>query len=586
MRTPVIGQLTNSPASRTRADTIDDLLGETLRFDGPAHESLPKAWATCDLIVSHLALGATTRLVAPLLADKKTDPGVVVIDEAGRFCIPLVGGHAGGANDLACRIADGIGATPVLTTATDARGIPGLDTLGWATSGDLAGVTRAMLDGLPVEVVRTQPWPLPPLPLNVAERGVERLVRRGTRVTVLPRETPVARIVVSDAAATGAVDDLPTVFLHPRSLVVGVGCNRGTPAAAIAALVEATLAEAGLARQSVVALATVDAKADEPGLLELATSWEIPLSTYPAGELARYDVPNPSAAPAAAVGTPSVAEASVLAWGADLVVTKRKSPEVTCAIGRRPARGRLTIVGLGPGAEDLLTPRARTALTSSALVVGYRPYVEQVRHLLRPGTEVYASAMGTEEERTAFAIDEARKGRSVALVAGGDPAIYAMASPALEQGTEGIDVQVVPGVTAELAASAVLGAPLGHDHVTLSLSDLHTDWAVIEHRLHAAAEGDFVVALYNPRSRTRVTQLPRAIEILGEHRPGTTPVAVVTDASRPAQRIRVTSLEDFDPATVDMHSIVIVGSSSTRMVPTGDGDQFMVTPRDYHWMNA
>ena len=101
MTDPVIGQLTNSPASRARADAIDGLLGETLRFDGPMHESLPKAWASCDLIVSHLALGATMRLVAPLLADKKTDPGVVVVDEAGRFCIPLVGGHAGGANDLA-----------------------------------------------------------------------------------------------------------------------------------------------------------------------------------------------------------------------------------------------------------------------------------------------------------------------------------------------------------------------------------------------------------------------------------------------------------------------------------------------------
>jgi len=586
MTDPVIGQLTNSPAARARADAIDALLGETLRFDGPMHESLPKAWASCDLIVSHLALGATMRLVAPLLADKKTDPGVVVVDEAGRFCIPLVGGHAGGANDLARRIADGIGATPVLTTATDARGIPGLDTLGWPTSGDLAGVTRAVLDGRPVELVRTQPWPLPALPVNVAERGVDRLERRGVHVTVLPHATPVARIVVSDAAPSDATDDLPTVLLHPRSLVLGVGCNRGTPAEAIAALLEATLAEAGLARASVVELATVDAKADEPGLRELAQRWGIPLSTYPADKLAGYDVPNPSAAPAAAVGTPSVAEASVLAAGADLVVPKRKTRDVTCAIGRRPARGRLLIVGLGPGAEDLLTPRARAALASSALVVGYRPYVEQVRHLLRPGTEVFATGMGTEEERTGFAIDEARKGRAVALVAGGDPAIYAMASPALEQGTEGIDVEVVPGVTAELAASAILGAPLGHDHVTLSLSDLHTDWAVIERRLQAAAEGDFVVALYNPRSRTRVTQLPRALEILGAHRPGSTPVAVVTDASRPDQSCRVWTLVDFDPSSVDMHSIVIVGSSSTRMVPTGDGDQFMVTPRDYHWMNA
>ena len=140
-------------------------------------------------------------------------------------------------------------------------------------------------------------------------------------------------------------------------------------------------------------------------------------------------------------------------------------------------------------------------------------------------------------------------------------------------------------MTAELAASAILGAPLGHDHVTISLSDLHTDWYTIERRLHAAAAGDFVVALYNPRSKKRLAHLPRALEILGARRPPTTPVAVVQDASRPNQNHRVAALADFDPDWVDMHSIVIVGSSTTKLVPTGQGASAMVTPRDYHWMN-
>lgn len=357
-----------------------------------------------------------------------------------------------------------------------------------------------------------------------------------------------------------------------------MGCNRGTTRDQLAALLDSTLTEAGLAKASIAALTSVDAKADEPGLRELADELGVPFTTHAAEVLADIDVPNPSDAPARAVGTPSVAEAAVLASGADLVVPKRKTPDATCAIGRLRPRGKLYIVGLGPGADDLLTPRARTALAASAMVVGYRPYVAQVRHLLRPGTEVSATGMGTEADRTRLAIDEARKGRVVALVAGGDPAIYAMASPTLEQGTEGIDVEVVPGVTAELAASAILGAPLGHDHVTISLSDLHTDWDTIERRLHAAAEGDFVVALYNPRSRKRVRHLPRALEILGAHRPPTTPVAVVQDASRPGENHRVATLADFDPAWVDMHSIVIVGSSTTRMVPTGVGGEFMVTP--------
>lgn len=580
-----IGQLTNSPAARARAHAIDALLGATVRYDGPAGESLPRAWGECDLIISHLALGATTRLIAPLLVNKKTDPGVVVVDEAGHFCVPLVGGHVGGANELARRIADGLGATAVLTTATDALGLPGLDTLGWATSGDLAGVTRAMLDGRPVELVRTQPWPLPALPANVFERGVERVERRGSHVTVIePPSDPVARIIVSDAV--GAAGDVPTVFLHPTSLVVGMGCNRGTSEASLRTLLEATLAEFGLDMRSITALTSVDAKADEVGLIALAASLGVEFVTVPAEELAAIEVPNPSTYAQDAVGTPSVAEASVLSRGAELIVPKRKTPEATCAIGRIAPRGKLFIVGLGPGADDLLTPRAKQALSEVSMVVGYRPYVAQVKALLRPGTEVSATGMGTEEARTSLAIEQARSGRRVALVSGGDPAIYALASPTLELGTDGIDVEVIPGVTAELAASAILGAPLGHDHATISLSDLHTDWETIERRLHAAAEGDFVVALYNPRSKKRITQLPRALEIFAQHRPPSTPVAVVSDASRPEQAYRVAPLSEFDPEWVHMRAIVIVGSSTTRMIPTGLGESAMVTPRDYRWMSS
>lgn len=579
----IIGQLTNSAAARAHADTIDAALGATRRYDGRAGDHLAQAWAECDLIVSHLALGATTRLVAPLLADKKTDPGVVVVDEAARFVVPLVGGHVGGANDLARDVAAALGATAVVTTATDVTEVPGLDTLGWDTTGDLAGVTRALLDGLPVELVREHRWPLPALPTNVREPGVPRFERRGTHATELPDQgEPVARIVVSDAVDSPS--DRPTVTLHPRSLVVGMGCNRDTPVEVLDDLLTQTLTEAGLVRASIAALTSVDAKADEPGLAELAGRLGVPFTTHPAEDLARIVVPNPSDYPAKAVGTPSVAEASVIALGADLIVEKRKNADATIAIGRIAPLGTLAVVGLGPGADDLLTPRARATLRASSVVVGYRPYVAQIRHLLRPGTEVLAIGMGTEEHRIEFAITKAREGRTVSLVCGGDPAVYAMASPVLEKGTEGIRVEVVPGVTAELAASAILGAPLGHDHVTISLSDLHTDWETIERRLQAAAEGDFVVALYNPRSKKRVAHLPRALEILGAHRPADTPVAVVQDASRPAENHRVATLADFDPEWVDMHSIVIVGSSTTRIVPTGRGATAMVTPRDYRWM--
>lgn len=568
MTDAVIGQVTNSIAARRHADDIDKALGvETRRYDGPAVDGLPAAFAECDLVISHLALGATTRIIAPLLADKKTDPGVVVLDEAARFAVPLVGGHGGGANDLARRLS-AIGATPVLTTATDSLGLPALDTLGWAWSGDVAGVTRSLIDGRPVQVVREHPWPLPPLPGFVGEDV----------------DDPVGRIVVSDAVAAAEPDDLPTVRLAPKSLVAGMGCNRGTPASVLREHLERTFAEAGLTLASLVAITSADVKANELGLMELAHSLGVPFVTYPAEVLDAFDVPNPSAVVSAEVGTRSVAEASVMARGADLVVGKQKSPDATCAIGRLPARGKLAIVGLGPGARDLLSPRARDIIQGSSVVVGYAPYVRQIRDLVRPGTEVIATKMGTEEERTAKAIARAREGRQVAFVCGGDPAIYAMASPTLEMGTDGIDVEVVPGITAELAVSAILGAPLGHDHATISLSDLHTDWDTIVHRLRAAAEGDFVVTLYNPRSRTRTMQLPTALDIMREHRPPTTPVAMVEHAGRKRQAVRMSTLAEFDPEWVNMTTLVVIGSSTTKYVTTGGGDQLIVTPRDYQWM--
>ncbi|MBK8437849.1 MAG: precorrin-3B C(17)-methyltransferase [Austwickia sp.] len=583
-QTARIGQIVNAPASRRRADEIDRALDvSTIRYDGPAAEGLPRAWAECDLIVSHLALGATTRLIAPLLADKRTDPGVVVVDEAGRFVVPLVGGHAGGANELARRIAEGLGATAVLTTATDALGVPALDLMGWPYRGDVAAVTRALLDGRPVRLERSQRWPMPPLPDNVTEADRAEPSVDASDGPEAPDAAP--RILVTDRVSNSAgPSSPPTVVLHPPSLVVGMGCNAGTGLDHLETLLRQTLADAELAVESVTALTTIDLKAGELGLVQLAARLGVPLVGFPAAELAAQDVPTPSTVVAGHVGSPSVAEASVLARGAALLVPKQRSSDATCAVGRLPARGRLSVVGLGPGARDLLTPRAVAAIRSARFVVGYGPYVRQIRDLIRPGAQVMASKMGTEADRTAAAIARARAGDPVALVCSGDPAIYAMASPVLEQGTEGIDVEVIPGVTASLAASAILGAPLGHDHATISLSDLHTDWATIERRLLAAAQGDLVTVLYNPRSRTRRAHLPRALEIMTEHRPPDTPVAVVRQACRRQQSVVTATLATFDPEGVDMYSLVVIGSSSTRYVRSGGGETRMVTPRDYQWM--
>jgi cobalt-precorrin 5A hydrolase/precorrin-3B C17-methyltransferase len=260
------------------------------------------------------------------------------------------------------------------------------------------------------------------------------------------------------------------------------------------------------------------------------------------------------------------------------VVPKQTSPHATAAIARRTPRGRLAIVGIGPGARDLLTPRAAAELRRARIVVGLDQYLDQVADLLRPGTVLRSSGLGQEQERAAAAVADAATGHAVALIGSGDAGIYAMGSPALESADATIDVVGVPGVTAALAAAAALGAPLGHDHAMISLSDLHTPWEVIERRVSAAADADLVVCFYNPASRERDWQLRKALAILAAQRPPGTPVGWVRDATRPGQRTGLATLATFDPAVIDMRTMVIVGSSRTRLFAGR-----MVTPREYRW---
>ncbi|MFG1670312.1 precorrin-3B C(17)-methyltransferase [Streptomyces sp. Y7] len=558
----MIGLISATAAGAAARDRLAAAWPDRVRvYDGPVGDAVRRAFAECEQLVCFLATGAVVRLVAPLLGDKATDPGVVCVDEGGRFAVSLVGGHGGGANELACEVGELLGAEPVVTTATDAVGVPGLDTLGLPSEGDVAGVSRALLDGEPVALRAEVAWPLPPLRAGAEGAYTIRVTDRLVE--------PVEREVV----------------LRPPSLVVGVGASRGAPADEVLGLVESALRDAGLSRASLAELATVDAKAAEPGIVEAAERLGVPLVTHSADELAAVEVPNPSEAPLAAVGTPSVAEAAALVAGGELLVPKRKSERAdgrpamaTCAVVRRPGRGRLAVVGLGPGARDLLTPRAKAELRRASVLVGLDQYVDQIRDLLRPGTRILESGLGAEEERARTAVEEAREGRAVALIGSGDAGVYAMASPALAEASDDIDVIGVPGVTAALAAAAILGAPLGHDHVSISLSDLHTPWEVIERRVRAAAEADIVVTFYNPRSRGRDWQLPKALAILAEHRKPTTPVGVVRNASRPDESSRVTTLGALDPATVDMMTVVTVGNTATRDIAGR-----MVTPRGYRW---
>ncbi|MEZ0111806.1 cobalt-precorrin 5A hydrolase/precorrin-3B C17-methyltransferase [Catenulispora sp. EB89] len=656
-RTP-IGVVAATAAGRRAAEALAAAWPTEVHVYGGASE-LRTAFEACDAVVAFLAVGAAVRTLAPALGHKSTDAAVVCVDESLRHAVAVLGGHHG-ANELAERVSTVLGCTPVITTASDASGAQALDSygadLGFTVENPalLAPVGAALLSGAPVALIGTDNWPLPSLHIN-------------------GEGDPEATLSVSDAAE---VDGL---VYRPPSLVVGVGASRGVTADEVLDAVDRALAAGGLSAASVARLASVDAKSDEPGILEAARrrGWQVVF--HPAAELAKIEVPNPSAVVLAEVGTPSVAEAAARYDGpnrplADLLVPKTKSvpapppaadcapasaqapapepaqpvaapaagvlptagaaplsaqvsaslsrqpatalaatgdaqaagrpsvvpaadhapaspesaattgaapaPMATAAIARLAPRGRLALIGLGPGARDLLPPRAVAELRRASVVVGLDQYLDQIRDLLRPGTEVRATGLGSEEARARDAVQTAREGRAVALIGSGDSGLYAMASPALDLfgDLDDVDVVGVPGITASLAAANVLGAPLGHDHAVISLSDLHTPWPAIVRRVTAAAEGDFVTVFYNPRSKGRDWQLGHALDILRQHRPGTTPVGCVRDASRPGQRARISTLSEFDPADVDMYTIVLVGSSHTR-VAAGR----MVTPRGYTW---
>ncbi|MDA9207896.1 precorrin-3B C(17)-methyltransferase [Octadecabacter sp.] len=532
-------------------------------------------------IIGVCASGILIRGVASLLADKRTEPPVVSVSDDGAVVIPLLGGHRG-ANRLSKEIAEAIGGIAAVTTA-----------------GDVAlGVA---LDVPPAGYRLQNPSDAKPVMAQLLSGGG--VTWNGAPIfdADLPAGDDV-ELCVTEAQEQGS--DTRLVY-HPQNYTLGLGCARNADPDALWAHVTETLHANDIAPGAIACVASIDLKADEPAIIQAAKRLGVPLRVFTADELNAETarLANPSDVVKAEVGTHGVSEGAALAAAgldATLAIEKTKTETTTCALAKTPtpitalrgrSRGRLSIVGIGPGQATWRTPEVSKLIADAEELVGYGLYIDLLGPLAAGKTRS-DFPLGGEEARCRYALEQAALGKNVSLVCSGDAGIYAMGALVFELLDRGPDeegvsdaarrVEVVcsPGVSALQGAAARAGAPLGHDFCTISLSDLLTPREDIIRRLHAAAEGDFVIAFYNPVSKTRRTLLAEARDILLQHRPADTPVMLATNLGRPTEHVRYRALKDLEVDEVDMLTVVLIGSSNTRLAQLGEGPR-MFTPRGY-----
>ena len=544
------------------------------------------------------ACGIAVRAVAPHIGSKETDPAVIVIDEKGENVIPILAGHLGGANEWARKIAELTKGKAVLTTATDVNGIFAVDLFAKENQlliGDLkkaARFTASLLEEGKASVVTPRKY----ADVIQFEDGIPAELQAYD----LPDEQLAGQHGENVALITPDVEpstnpDAP-LRLIPRCVILGMGCRKGKSYEELRDFAEGTLQELGLDREAVCAIASIDVKKEEPGLVSLAADLGVPLQTFNAEELEKTELENwtfmESDRVREFVGTGNVCERAAAAAGArKILIGKTAKDGMTICVGMRPVelcwkpraksdkndpKGHLFVVGIGPGNHEGMTGQAAAALESSDTIIGYSVYNDLVKPYY-PDKRYLTTPMTGEEARCRMAIEEAKAGHTVALICSGDPGVYGMAGLVLElAGDAGFDIEIVSGVTAALSGAALLGAPLVHDFAVISLSDRLTPWEKIEKRLRAAAEADLCIVLYNPSSKGRREHLHRAAQILMEYVPGSRVCGIADRIGRDGEKTRVMTLEELADAETDMFSTVFVGNSSTRQL----GNR-MVTPRGY-----
>ncbi|WP_339474740.1 precorrin-3B C(17)-methyltransferase [Pseudomonas sp. RL_5y_Pfl2_69] len=490
-------------------------------------------------IIALCAAGIVIRTLAPLLLEKGAEPPVLAVAEDASAVVPLLGG-LGGVNDMARTIAAGLGIAPAITTSGELRfGTCLLNPPAGYALGDLELGKRFVSDLLAGESVRIEgeaPW------LASAQLPESQQARLAIHIGSAEREP--------------AADEL---LIYPRNVLVKVAAEVSPQA------IREALHDAKLAWQSLACIVADDTLMASASLRETALELAVPLRFVSAGEPA----------------VPAV-------WrevGNDMSLGVAPAPLDPLQLGR--ARGRLAVIGLGPGAAELMVPAVKAELARANDVLGYETYVRMAGPF-RDDQVMHCTDNREEMQRARHAFELAAQGRSVVVVSSGDPGVFAMAAAVLEALHEStdpqwhsVDLEMLPGVSASLATAAQAGAPLGHDFCVMSLSDNLKPWSIIEKRLDLAAEADLALAFYNPISRSRPWQLGVALDIVRRHRTAQTPVVLGRDIGRPGQTLRVTTLGELTPDQVDMRTMVLVGSSTTCTFPRVDGTQWVYTPRWY-----
>ncbi|NQV43858.1 MAG: precorrin-3B C(17)-methyltransferase [Rhodospirillales bacterium] len=538
-------------------------------------------------IIGFFASGILIRALAPVLSDKHAEPPVLAVSVDGATVVPLLGGHHG-ANDLAHTISSILGCVPAVTTAGDTRLGLALDAppQGWrvANRGAAKAITAALLAGDDVALA--------------VEAGDAGWIR-GSRATFTDGDASYRVRVTDQVALEGATD----LVLHPPVLALGVGCERDASPDELIAHACQTLKGANLAAGAVACVVSIDLKADEVAVHALASHLGVPVRFFTAEELEAEvgRLENPSNVVFQETGCHGVAEGAALAAvgaAGKLIAPKAKSLRTTCAIARADGgalidpltvghpQGALAIVGIGPGMADWRTPQVTRALAEADDVVGYGLYLDLIEDVIR-GKQRHQSELAQEEVRARAALDLAAEGRRVALVCSGDAGIYALATLVFElldredrPEWNRLAISVCPGVSAIQAAASRIGAPIGHDFCTISLSDLLTPWEAIQQRLEGAALGDFVVALYNPVSKRRQKHITEARDILLKHRPAETPVVLARNLGREGEDISVIRLDELGPDKADMLTLVLIGNSQSVEMKRGN-NRWVYTPRGY-----